>query len=686
MEGLLSILGRLHPLILHLPIGFLLLAFMMEIHNRWKKENTFNVAITFSLFWGMMGAIIAAGSGYGLSLQGGYDEGLLWNHKWLGIGVAAFSVLIYYLNKNQKADGSKLYISTFSLTILGLILTGHFGGSLTHGSDFLIADSNFKKQKNQIVDIENAIVFDDLVQPILNDKCVRCHSESKTKGDLLMTTQEGMLAGGKTGPLFIKSDVENSLLLQRIHLPLEEKEHMPPKGKQQLLDDEIAILSWWIREGADFDASVKELDKDDNMKAVLQKFITPSDDVADIQVSPLSEKDLEKIRAKGIPVYRIDNESSFVEVDLSRRKNLNKHTLKALKSIGKQIVGLHLESSSITDSDLAIVKRFPHLQKLFLQQTEITDAGIKQLKELKYLQYLNVYGTKVTDNSFSIFNELTRLKNLYLWQTEVTEEGVESFRRNKPKTIVNVGVDEHIFGDARLKAPLIIADKDLFTDTMSVELKTNFKNVNLYYTTDDSDPDSNSLKYDSLIVLTESTNLKVISIKEGWESSEIKTKQFARVKFLPKHITLAKPPSERYEAKGAKSLIDLEKGSTTFTDGNWIGYEKEHLTATLDLGKPEMVSSITVGALEAASSYIFFPKAIKVDLSENGANFKKVAHSIYPTSSENAPTEIKNFNASFDTQRARYVRVKVESNLVNPDWHPAPGAPCWLFVDEISVE
>ena len=35
--------------------------------------------------------------------------------------------------------------------------------------------------------------------------------------------------------------------MQRIHLPEEEKEHMPPDGKPQLTDEESAILYEWIK-------------------------------------------------------------------------------------------------------------------------------------------------------------------------------------------------------------------------------------------------------------------------------------------------------------------------------------------------------------------------------------------------------------------------------------------------------
>lgn len=686
MEGLLSFLGRLHPVILHLPIGFMFLAFMMEVHSRWKQNTTFKSAITFSLFWGMIGSILAAGSGYLLSLNGGYEEELLFNHKYLGIGVAIVSIVLYFINVNHNKSENKFYLPVFSLTILAVLLTGHFGGSLTHGSDFLLSNSESKNSKPQIVDIENALVFDDLVFPIVEAKCVRCHSQTKTKGDLLMATKEGMITGGKTGPLFIAGDIKNSLMLQRIHLPIEEKEHMPPKGKKQLLVDEIEILSWWITEGADFNARVKELPKSESIQKSLQKFIAPADDFAGITVDRISDAELQKIKNKGIPIFRVDNESAFVEVDLSRKKDLDRSTLNMLKSIGKQTIGLHLESSNIQDKDLGILKRFPHLQKLYLQQTSITDEGIKHLKDLQYLNYLNIYGTAVTDKSFEIFNQLSRLKDLYLWQTEVTDAGVIEFKNSKPKTNVNVGIDESIFGDARLKPPLIIAEKDLFSDSLLVELKTNFKNVNLHYSTDGTDPDSTSLLYDTLFVLTETTQLKVISIKDGWTSSEVNSRQFARVKYTPENITLATAPNDRYKANGAKSLIDLEKGSATFTDGNWIGYEKEHVVATLDLGKSNLISSVTVGALESPGSYIFFPKGIQIDLSENGKKYRQVVSKRYPTATENSPTKLANYTESFDEQTARFVRVKVESNLVNPEWHPAPGAPCWVFIDEISVE
>jgi len=50
------------------------------------------------------------------------------------------------------------------------------------------------------------------------------------------------------------------------------------------------------------------------------------------------------------------------------------------------------------------------------------------------------------------------------------------------------------------------------------------------------------------------------------------------------------------------------------------------------------------------------------------------------------PSETKNFVVNFPKQNTQFVKVVINSNLQNPKWHPAPGAPCWVFIDEIMVD
>ena len=57
---------------------------------------------------------------------------------------------------------------------------------------------------------------------------------------------------------FAELDKE-ALLLARIHLPLDDDDHMPPDGKLQLSSEEKMILQLWINTGAGFNTKVIEI-------------------------------------------------------------------------------------------------------------------------------------------------------------------------------------------------------------------------------------------------------------------------------------------------------------------------------------------------------------------------------------------------------------------------------------------
>ena len=681
-----QLLGRLHPLILHLPIGILLLVWLMEWLGQKDKYAFLRPAVGFGLKVGIWSALAAALSGLLLSYEGGYEENVLFWHQWLGIGTAIFSVAIYFLYQ-KKEQYSKIWFPAFSALILLLLVTGHYGGSLTHGSDFLLEPFSAAEEAHKITKLEEAVVFSDFIQPIFKKKCVSCHNKSKLKGELLLSTIEGIQAGGESGPLFDTKEVKNSLILKRIHLPLEEKKHMPPKGKPQLNEDEIALLEWWIAANAPFEQKVAAVEKPEAIEQILQKYVQPEDEgVLGLKVKPAKDKHLMALQDIGAKVYPLAQESPFLSVNFSGQQGLTTKQLNQLKTIKEQLVHLDLSQSELKDEDLAIVKDLPHLQKLYIQQTDISNEGLVHLKDLQYLEYLNAYATKIDDEGLSTIAHLPRLKKLFLWQTVVTDTAIATIQQARPHLEISIGNHDHIFGNAQLSPPLIIAERDIFKDSLEVSLEVNFQGVDLFYTLDGNLPDSTSARYVDPIVLTQTTDLKVIAARAGWETSPIASQFFVRAKYQPKNIRLNRPPSEKYAADGSKSLGDFKKGTTAFIDGNWLGYEKQHFSATLDFGKVVEISRVTVSALEDTGSWIFFPKGLEIALSKDGNNFKKIATESYPTTNGPKPGKLQNFSLAFDTAKARYVQVKVKSNLTNPAWHPGAGQPCWVFVDEILVE
>ena len=678
---MLDFFGRLHPIILHLPIGFLAIAFLMQL----TKKEVLRPAIGFTLKWGMIASIVAAASGYFLSQEGGYNDQILCWHKWSGIGTALLSVTAYFLFLKK----SRYYFPAFISVIITLLATGHFGGSLTHGSDFLWEPFQEKEARPVIVNADEAFVYQDLIKPIFNEKCNSCHNESKNKGDLLLTSEAYILKGGKTGASFIAGNVGNSLMFERIHMNPIEKKHMPPKGKKQLTEDEIKLLEWWVTAGAPFDKKVIEINTPDEIKTILSKILTPEKDqgVLALKIGPASENVINSLQEIGFEIHPIAQRSPFLEATFKKGKKLKKATLKKLKTVDEHLIHLDLSGTEMNDDMMAVIGHLPHLQKLSLQNTQITDEGLRHLKNLDYLEFLNLYGNKITDDGLKNITSLPRLHHIFLWQTNTTDLGVTALKNRMPFLNIEKGVNKDLFGDATLNPPLIIAEKDIFKDSLKVELKMDFKGSNIFYTVDGSQPDSNSIAYSGHpILLTTSSEIKAIAQKTGWNNSLPARKFFPRAKHEFKKVNISPSPNRKYKGKGAQTLYDLEKGSINFKDNKWLGFEKSHATIYLDFGEKKEISRITVGVMEDTGAYIFSPKGMEVSVSENGNKYRIVASSSYPTAAGPLPPEIKNISENFDTVEARHVKLKVMSNLYNPQWHPAPGAPCWIFLDEVLVE
>jgi len=233
-------INRLHPLLVHLPIGMMFFAAFLFILKKWKQTTQYDSSIFLALICSLGTAIFSAITGWLLSNEGGYDVDFLFWHKWLGISttLAIFLLLIIYKNKSISKNWSSIF---FLLTLVLLSVTGHFGGSLTHGSDYLFEKGN---NDNALIinDLDESLVYQNIVQPILQKKCITCHKPTKKKGELDMTQIATLMKGGKSGAIFNHEQTQESEFLKRILLPLDEEKHMPPKSKKQLTDDETALL------------------------------------------------------------------------------------------------------------------------------------------------------------------------------------------------------------------------------------------------------------------------------------------------------------------------------------------------------------------------------------------------------------------------------------------------------------
>lgn len=679
-----EVLGRFHPLIVHLPIGIISLVLLMELASRSKRYNHIKSAIPFILLMGILSSMAAIFTGWIMPKAGEFKEELISLHLWFSVAMTSMSILAY-ISYRSKNDGlNKLYFPSLVLASLFLIITGHYGGSLTHGEGHFTKHLH-KGEKKQVTDVNNLLVYQDIIFPILKQKCISCHNNGKQKGGLNMANQSAFIKGGDNGPSLVNGNSKSSLMIQRILLPIGHDEHMPPDGKKQITTNELTLLKWWIDEGLEFKNKVGVLKQSEEVKEVLKLYEQSESSIVMERLETPSDSKINQLKASGFTVSPTYEGSSLFYISSARDKNISKGKLNRLKSIKDNIVGLDLSGSSIDNGMIKVLSRMKNLQELRLQNTGINNKTIKRLETLPNLQYLNLYNTRIDGEALKSITKLKALKSLYIWQTDISEEVVEKFQQDHPTIEVNYKIDDSIFGDAQLMPPKISSDKVFFEDSMSVAMEMNYKNVNIYYTLDGSQPDTSSLKYEGPVKLDKTTLLKTISYKGGWITSNIAEQVFTKVGHPIQNLKLDKAPNEKYKAEGARSLYDLEKGSTSFTDGFWLGYYGEDVLATIDLGEQKNVSSVVVSALEDTGSYIFFPKSIEVRLSMDGKRYSKTKEISIRISQEPKAAHLQSFLVEFEEQDCRFIQLKVLGTLKNPEWHAAPGAKNWVFLDEIII-
>ncbi|MDR6560106.1 MULTISPECIES: c-type cytochrome domain-containing protein [unclassified Arcicella] len=464
--------GHFHPVVVHLPIGMLMIAAILELISRKKGLESLQPAIAPILFWGMITAVISCIFGYLLSTSGEYNEETLFLHQWMGIGVALVALAAWYMKVNWQQDPTmkKAYMPAVYLIVILLTGTGHLGGNMTHGEDYLYAytPEPFRSMaglpprtkggtgvRKKIENINEALVYQDIVAPVMEQKCWSCHNANKIKGGLRMDTQELLIKGGENGAIIKANDAANSELIKRLLLPEEDEHHMPPKGKTPLSEQEISLLHWWIQNGAGFDKKVAQLKPDEKVKPFLASLSSGGETnntsggesispVFNEKVSAAAESDIQKLTSMNVVVMSVSKEQHFLDVNFVNARTFDDSKINLLTNLSDQIIWLKLGSTKITDKSLAEISKLKHLTRLHLEHTAITDVGLAQLKDLEFLEYINLFDTQISDVGIKELAKLKSLKKVYCWQTKVTKQGVLALQKALPNVEVNIGWEDKI--------------------------------------------------------------------------------------------------------------------------------------------------------------------------------------------------------------------------------------------------
>jgi hypothetical protein len=479
-------LGRFHVLFVHLPLGILTLAVALEILVRFRPFRSLESAVTPAWIAGAISAVATAALGFMHATEESFEDmPAVEAHQWAGVTLAAVACLtaILRMRAHAMADGpqrvgpervarlykavqpvfargaaldrgyDKLWYIPVAAVIFLMVLTGHLGGSLTHGDTYLVqyapgtirvlaglpADAGPRPKP---ADLASADIYLDIVQPALDRRCLSCHNDSKKSGGLSAATYETLMKGGSKGRVINPGNPSASDLFRRVNLAPGRSDFMPKDGKTPLDKNEVAAIGWWIAQGAPKSATVGSLNLTAEASSAIQAVIGAAGDVSEEedeeaaavlgpdeaplpQVGEADKAAVAKAVEEGFIVRKVAKGSNLLDVDYVSPKPATSDVIEDLVSFGLNILRLNLRHAGVTDSEVKTIAGFANLRRLRLEENAITDAAAADIASLKNLTYLNLTNTKVTDAGLDQVSTLPQLSRIYVWGTAVTSAAVD---------------------------------------------------------------------------------------------------------------------------------------------------------------------------------------------------------------------------------------------------------------------
>jgi uncharacterized membrane protein len=446
----LDFLGSLHPLIVHLPIGIVLLTIAIDVFMR-NKNNSVHRVITMGWFFSFFSGLLAALFGWFLGDNGYYFESQIYIHRWSGIAFVSLSFIIWLLRYINFRFTKSFNRSLNLTTILLLMVTGHFGGEMTHGQNYLFENLPYVEKEISVVKLpeskrseaDSLMVYEDLIHPVLEEKCMACHNQNHAHGGLNMSAFESMVKGGNSGAGIQKGNPYKSLIYKRVSFPYDHPKFMPPAGVP-LSYDQVATLEWWIDNGAKKQMPVILARNDSKIQRLMELQygldLREKTYLETLTLAPPTPEQFQSIEGEKYIWRFLNPEQSFLDLKFTKKQIETKDLLN-IQEIKKNVIWLNLTDCKLNDDHLSYLSDFPNLTRLKIQKNpSVTNKGIEALQNLENLSELNLYGTRVSNAALMTLGQMQSLKKLFLWNTRITPRAIADFKAQHPDIEVVAGL------------------------------------------------------------------------------------------------------------------------------------------------------------------------------------------------------------------------------------------------------
>ncbi|MFC3880565.1 c-type cytochrome domain-containing protein [Algoriphagus namhaensis] len=432
MEFLLPLFGRFHPLFVHLPIGILFFAVLL-IFISGKEKNSFKGVIPIAFLVGTCFALLSGISGFLQYRYEGYSWETVQIHLILGWSTIAISAWLYFQFRKQPEIDNRLRVQSAGLLLL-LMATGHFGGNITHGDDYLIevlppglkASLGLEFEESKPLQLpednwEELAFYEGAIQPILNHNCTSCHNPRNRKGELDLTTAKGLLSGGENGEVLVHGNLTNSALFARLVLPKEDEDHMPPKEKRQPKKEEIELIKTWIEGGASMEKTLGEAKVPSSLvSAFFEREEIPF--YPETTLGKVSEDSISKIRERGFFIENISLASPLFRVSCLNFPDFQDQDWSYLDRISSHITYLDLSETKASSKILESLQTLENLTILKLNSLPLSGENLELLINNQNLKIIYLNSSNISIENLRLLDGHPSLEKVYAFKTPASSQ------------------------------------------------------------------------------------------------------------------------------------------------------------------------------------------------------------------------------------------------------------------------
>lgn len=473
-DAWLELIGRLHPILVHFPIGLAVAACVVEMWRAFRREpGPSEFALTCIWFAALSGVATATSGWFNAQYENDSQSLTLFLHRWLGIAAAALMLVLAVsgtvIRRRRESNSAGGWRTGLLAAAVGVGITGHFGGAMVYGDEYLseafwsALEQTEQAQRDAAEDEARAklglppkevqsastqetavlarapkdpqtVDFAKVIVPILETRCYECHGKGKKKGGVRLDDW-GWMRSEHKGEWVVKPfETDSSTMMKFITLSPDDEDRMPPEG-DPLTDIQIEQIRTWIAEGAFVGDVPSPGAVSDNRWTIPERTLTP-DELARVNGA---QSQLEKVGVRVVPIAQ--GSSNYEANGSLATPPVGNAAVSSLEPLAGVLVSLNLSRSDINDECASAISKLRELRTLRIDQTKVTDAIVPALVALPNLTTLNCVSTGLTDAGLAQLEGAMPLRKLFVWSSKVTPEGIARFRLKRPDVILVAGLE-----------------------------------------------------------------------------------------------------------------------------------------------------------------------------------------------------------------------------------------------------